>query len=97
MDRCSEIKADMMMEERYEGLCLHFGDNIKLKEEVFAAIESTSLEMNRSPLVYENVNSKNPQMQSVYVEFHDDIHREGGEFFNKILKKLRIDKCERGV
>lgn len=33
----------------------------------------------------------------MYIEFRDDIHREGGAFLTAVLKKLHIDKCEKDI
>ncbi len=97
MDRCKEIKAHVKMEERYEFLSLVFGDNANLKKEILNAIDETKKETGQAPLIYDRVATETPEIQSICVEFHDDVHREGGDFFNKVLKKLKIDKCESGV
>ncbi|MBD3789822.1 MAG: hypothetical protein IE885_05595 [Campylobacterales bacterium] len=97
MDRCKEIKAHVKMEERYGFLSLVFGDNAGLKKEILEAIEEAKQETGHSPLIYDRVATETPEIQSICVEFHDDVHREGGDFFNRVLKKLNIDKCETGV
>ncbi len=97
MDRCSEIKAHMKMEERYEFLSLVFGDRPELKQEILDVIESVKNETGQSPQIFDRVAENNPEIQSICLEFHDDVHREGGDFFNRVLKKLNIDKCESGI
>lgn len=98
MDRCEMIKAHMMMEERYEGVCLTYIDHPELKEEILEAVDAVRKEMGMSPLVVENTTADEKEgYQAIYVEFHDDIRREGGAFFTKLLKKLGIDHCERDV
>lgn len=97
MDQCSEIKAHMKMEERYEFLSLVFGDHPELKKEILEVIEEVKKETGQEPQIYDRVAEDNPEIQSICVEFHDDYHREGGDFFNKVLHKLNIDKCESGL
>ncbi|MFK5976552.1 MAG: hypothetical protein QM493_08600 [Sulfurovum sp.] len=97
MNRCTEIKAHIRMEERYEGLSLIFGDNAKLKEDILKAIDEVKAETGQTPFIFDKISNDRPDIQSIYLEFHDDIHREGGEFFTKILKKLDIDKCEKDI
>ncbi len=94
MNRCSEIKAHIRMEERYEGLSLIFGDNKLLKGEILQAVDDVKKETGQTPFIFDKVSNDRPDIQSIYIEFHDDVHREGGDFFTKVLKKLNIDKCE---
>lgn len=83
------------MEERYEGLSLIFGDNNDLKNDILKAIDEVKQETGQTPFIFDKISNDRPDIQSIYLEFHDDIHREGGEFFTKILQKLNIDKCEK--
>lgn len=85
------------MEERYEGLSLIFGNNPELKEEILKAIDETKDETGQTPFIFDKISNDRPDIQAIYLEFHDDIHREGGEFFTIILKKLGIDKCEKDI
>lgn len=85
------------MEERYEGLSLIFGDNKILKGEILQAIEDVKKETDRTPFIFDKISNDRPELQCVYVEFHDDIHREAGDFFTRVLKKLKIDKCESDI
>ncbi len=95
MNRCTQIKAHIRMEERYEGLSLIFGDNEDLKNNILKAINEVKEETGQTPFIFDKISNDRPDIQSIYLEFHDDIHREGGEFFTKILKKLNIDRCEK--
>jgi len=95
MSRCNEIKAHIRMEERYEGLSLIFGDNQDLKKDILKAIDEVKEETGQTPFIFDKISNDRQDIQAIYLEFHDDIHREGGEFFTKILKKLKIDKCEK--
>jgi len=87
----------MRMEERYEGLSLIFGDNITLKREILQAIDEVKEETGQKPFIFDKISTERQDIQAIYLEFHDDIHREGGAFFTKILQKLQIDKCERDI
>lgn len=95
MSRCNEIKAHIRMEERYEGLSLIFGDNQDLKNDILKAIDEVKAETGQTPFIFDKISNDRQDIQAIYLEFHDDIHREGGEFFTKILQKLDIDKCEK--
>lgn len=95
MSRCNEIKAHIRMEEKYEGLSLIFGDNQELKNDILKAIDEVKKETGQTPFIFDKISNDRPDIQAIYMEFHDDIHREGGEFFTKILQKLNIDKCEK--
>lgn len=97
MDRCDEIKAHVRMEERYQGLSLVFSDSDALKEEIFTAVEEAKEETGMAPFVFEKISKDREDLHAIYIEFRDDIHREGGEFLTKVLKKLKIDKCEKDI
>jgi hypothetical protein len=97
MDRCNEIKAHIRMEERYQGLSLVFSDNDMLKKEIMEAVEEAKTETGMTPFIFEKISKDREDLHAIYIEFRDDIHREGGEFLTKVLKKLKIDKCEKDV
>jgi len=97
MSRCNEIKAHVRMEERYEGLSLIFGDNKLLKGEILQAIDDVKKETGQTPFIFDKISNDRPDLQCIYLEFHDDVHREGGDFFTKVLEKLNIDKCESDI
>ena len=97
MEKCKEIKAHVRMEERYEALSLMFGDCPDLKKEINQAISETKKETGMTPFIFDKVSNDRPDIQAIYIEFQDDIHRTGGDFFNKILSKLKIVRCEDGT
>jgi len=97
MDRCDEIKAHVRMEERYQGLSLVFSDNDALKEEIFEAVDEAKKQTGMTPFVFEKISKDREDLHAIYIEFRDDIHREGGEFLTMVLKKLKIDKCEKDI
>jgi 8-oxo-dGTP pyrophosphatase MutT (NUDIX family) len=96
-NRCGEIEAHVRMEERYEGLSLIFGDHPELKEEILGVVKEVKEETGLAPFVFDKVSSDHPDIQAVYLEFHEDVHRDAGDFFERVLKKLKIDKCEADI
>jgi len=97
MSNCSKIEAHIRMEERYQGLSLIFGTHEELKEDILRVIEEVKKETGQTPFIFEKISTDRKDLQAIYVEFRDDIHREGGEFLTKVLKKLGIDKCEKDI
>ena len=95
MSRCEEIKAYIRMEERYQGLSLVFSDDDKIKGEILDAIDEAKEITGQTPFIFEKVSKDRDDLHAIYVEFRDDIHREGGEFLTMVMKKLEIDKCEK--
>jgi len=95
MEKCTEIKAYVRMEERYEGLNLLFGDCPDLKKEILSAVEEVKEDTGMRPFIYDKVSNDRPDIQAIYLEFHDDVHRTGGDFFERVLRKLNIEKCEK--
>lgn len=90
MDRCSQIKASVRMEERYAGMCLTFASNDQdLRKEVNEAIEKVNKETKITPQIWDNF-----EKRTMYVEFKEDVQRDCGDYFEKLLKELKIDKCE---
>lgn len=94
MGKCEEIKAYVRMEERYQGLSLVFSDNDALKSEILATVDEVKKETKQTPFIFEKISKDRADLHAIYIEFRDDIHREGGEFLTKVLNKLGIDKCE---
>ncbi len=92
-----EIKAHMKMEERYGMLSLVFGDNIEFKNQILFAIDEINNSVDTKPFIYDRVSVKSPNKQSICLEFHDDVCRLGGEYFEEILQKLKIKKCEADI
>ena len=97
MSNCDKIKAHMRMEERYETLSLIFENDQALTDEVFGAIDKIKEETGMTPFIFEKTSRDRADLHGVHIEFHDDIHRVGGGFFTKLLKELKIDKCERDI
>ncbi|SFP88278.1 hypothetical protein [Hydrogenimonas thermophila] len=94
INRCEQIKAYFRREERYEGLQLVFKEHPELKDEILNAIEETMAETGEKPIVFENNEKLNAEPYAFYIEFNDDYDKDGGNFFEILLKKLGIDKCE---
>lgn len=94
MSKCKDIEAHVRMEERYEGLSLIFGDCPELKKDILKAVDETKKETGQAPFIFDKISNDRPDIQSIYLEFHDDVHREAGDFFSRVLKKLKIEKCE---
>jgi len=94
MYKTKKLKAYMKMEERYEMLSLVFGDNLALKDEILKIVDDIGDKHELIPFVYDRVSCVSPNKQSICLEFKDDTRRLGGEYFNEILKKLNINKCE---
>jgi len=90
----SGMRAYVRMEERYEGLNILFETNQDTKDLVINAIEEVKKELDLAPFVFEKISNDRKDIQAIYIEFHDDVHRTGGNFFEKVLRKLNIDKCE---
>jgi len=95
MSRCEEIKAYIRMEERYQGLSLVFSDSDDIKDEILDAIDETKKITGQTPFIFEKISRDRKDLHAIYIEFRDDIHREGGEFLTMVMKKLEIDKCEK--
>jgi len=90
----SKIKAYFRREERYEGLQLVFKDCPHMKDAVLEAIEDAKKITGSNPDIVENSESTESEPYAYYIEFNDDYDKDGGEFFEIVLKKLGIDRCE---
>jgi len=97
MSRCSEIKANVRMEERYAGLSLTFDSKPELRTEIETAIKKIKKQTGMIPECFDNSRDKTESSQSIYVEFSDDVQRDSGAFFELVLKELNIDKCVHDV
>ncbi len=87
------IKAHMRMEEEYEGLSMIFGDNPALKRKILDAIDHAKGLTDKKPFIFDKISTDRPDIQSVYIEFHDGFHAEAGDFFEHVLHTLGIT-CE---
>ncbi len=97
MSRCSEIKANVRMEERYAGLSLTFDSKPESRSEIETAIKKIKKQTGMSPECFDNSKDKTEASQAIYVEFSDDVQRDSGAFFELVLKELNIDKCVHDV
>ncbi len=97
MNRCDEIKAYIRMEERYQGLSLVFEHDDAVKADIVKAIDEAKAETGQTPFIFEKISNDRKDLHAMYIEFRDDIHREGGAFLTAVLKKLHIDKCEKDI
>jgi len=85
------------MEERYQGMSLVFEHSDVIKEEILKAIEEAKEETGLKPFIFEKISNDRKDIHAIYIEFRDDIHREGGELLTIVLKKLGIDHCEKDI
>ena len=97
VDNCEIIKAHMRMEERYETLSLVFENDDDLTNKIFMAIDKVKAKTGMTPFIFEKISNDREDLHAIAIEFHDDIHRVGGGFFTKLLKELKIDKCEKDI
>ena len=97
MSRCKEIEAHIRMEERYQGLSLVFSKSDAIKKEILDVIDEVKTETEQTPFIFEKISNDRKDLHAIYIEFRDDIHREGGAFLTSVLKKLNIDKCEEDI
>ena len=92
-NRCKEIIANVKMEECYSGLSLVFDGNEILKTEISDAINKVTKETKMTPAVFDNSQNPKGSKPAFYIEFSDEVQRDSGDFFELVLKELRIDKC----
>ena len=93
MDKCKEIIANVKMEECYAGLSLTFDGSPNLREDIENAITKISKSTKMKPEVFDSSKDGTEAVQSLYLEFSDEVQRESGDFFELILKELKIDSC----
>jgi len=97
MDRCEQIVANVRMEERYAGMSLVFDGSDALRKEIDEAIEAVCKETGLEPTVFDNADTDNAHHEAFYLEFHDEVQRDAGMFFERLLKRLGIDHCANDV
>jgi len=97
MTRCEEIIANVKMEECYAGLSLVFDGNNELRTEIGNAIDKVAKDKKMTPLIFDNSQNQKGAKPAFYIEFSDEVQRDSGDFFESILKELRIDKCANDV
>jgi len=87
------IKVYHEMEERYARLVIEYFTR-EQKEAIFHATN----EMIKAFKVYPNqtISPKDEFHGEFSLEFADDYDKDSGKFFEAIIQKLNIDKCEIG-
>jgi hypothetical protein len=85
------IKAHHEMEERYSRMELDYF-TLEQKELIF----NTTNDLIKKYKIYPTkiITPRGDFQGEFCLEFHDDYFRESQEFFNELLKKLDIEKCE---
>jgi hypothetical protein len=96
-DRCEQIVANVRMEERYAGLSLVFDGSETLRREIDDAIRCTCEETGLEPLVFDNTDTDKEHHEAFYIEFHDEVQRDAGAFFSRVLERLGIDHCANDI
>lgn len=97
LTRCEEIIANVKMEECYAGLSLAFDGNAVLRTEISDAIDKVKKETKMTPEIFDNSQNDKKAKPAFYIEFTDEVQRDSGDFFELLLKELKIDKCEHDV
>ncbi len=92
-NRCKEIIANVKMEECYSGLSLIFDGGEALRTEIGDAIDKVSKKTKMTPAIFDNSQNPKGAKPAFYIEFSDEVQRDSGDFFELVLKELRIDKC----
>jgi len=92
-NRCEEIIANVKMEECYSGLSLVFDGSETLRTEINNAITTVVAQTKMSPAIFDNSQNPKAAKPAFYIEFSDEVQRESGDFFELVLRELRIDKC----
>jgi hypothetical protein len=79
------------MEERYARLVLEY-TTIEEKGHIYDVIEKLIVDMRISPNII--ITPIEPGFGEYTIEFHDDYDKEGGEFFERLLRELNIEACD---
>ena len=87
------IKIHHEMEERYSRLVIEYF-TLEQKEQIFHATNELIKALKLFPA--QTIMPKGEFHGEFSLEFSDDYDKSSGEFFEKIIKKLNIDKCEIG-
>jgi len=87
------IKAYHEMEERYARLVIEYF-TLEQKELIFHATNDLIKELKSYPS--QTMQPKGEFQGEFTLEFNDDYDKEAGVFFEKIIQKLNINKCEIG-
>jgi len=97
MSRCDEISANVKMEECYAGMSLTFDGSDTLRVEISDVIDKIVEKTKMSPLIFDNSKDAKSTKAAFYIEFSDQEQRNSGDFFESVLRELKIDKCENDV
>ena len=86
-----KCKAHVQMEERYARLEIDY-DSLKEKKDICNLVNDL-IEIHKiSPQI--TVEPKTTETGEYIIEFHDDYDKKAGDFFEDLLKKLNITKCD---
>jgi len=97
MNRRDEIVANVKMEECYAGLSLVFDGDDTIKTEIGNAIDKITNQTKMNPAVFDNTQDTKGGKPAFYIEFSDEVQRDSGDFFELVLRELKIDKCVNDV
>ncbi len=90
-DLLDQITAIHSHEERYERLELLYHDEEE-KQRILDAIDA--IPWRRECQVEISTIDEGDGRGIVCIEFHDDYDKEAGPFFDALMKRLGIDRCE---
>ncbi len=88
------IKAFHQSQEQYESLKLEYIGQPELRGNILKAYKCVAGTTGLTPVIYENGSILDSE--SIYIEFHDDLKKEGGAFFADMLNELGIQEQEVG-
>jgi len=92
MKDCIEtIKAIHVQEERYSKLELLYKSNLE-KEEILNTLNELSYRKECQVEISDN--QEGDGYGFICIEFHDDYDKESGPFFDELISKLGIDRCQ---
>jgi len=86
-----KCKAHISMEERYARLEIDY-DTIQEKKDICNLVNDLIVEHKISPQI--EVKPQTLETGSYIIEFHDDYDKKAGPFFEELLAKLGISKCD---
>lgn len=86
------IKAFHQSEEQYEGLKLEYIGQPELRGSVLKAYKSVVTSTGLTPVIHENGSIHDSE--SMYIEFYDDVKKEGGAFIADMLNHLGIKEAQ---
>ncbi len=87
------IRAYHEMEERYARLEIEYF-TLEQKEEIFTATNQLIEEFHLFPS--QTITPEGKFQGRFCLEFNDDYDKESGKFFEAMIKKLNIGRCELG-